>query len=57
MVSISITPLMNVALKKKETEKKEEQKTNASERINLQHIMELREKFEAADTDNGDSLD
>lgn len=23
----------------------------------MQHIMELREKFEAADTDNGDSLD
>ncbi len=40
----------------KKEEKKEEQK-NASERINLQHIMELREKFEAADTDNGDSLD
>lgn len=41
----------------KKEEKKEEQKTNASERINLQHIMELREKFEAADTDKGDSLD
>lgn len=32
-------------------------KVNASERINLQHIMELREKFEAADADGGDSLD
>ena len=37
--------------------KKEEPKSNASERINLQHIMELREKFENADTDKGDSLD
>jgi len=38
-------------------EKKEATKANASERINLQHIMELREKFEAADVDGGDSLD
>lgn len=37
--------------------KKEEVKQNTSERINLQHIMELREKFENADTDAGDSLD
>jgi Ca2+-binding EF-hand superfamily protein len=32
-------------------------KQNASERINLQHIMELREAFEQADTDQGGSLD
>lgn len=45
-----------VTLELEKGRKKEEQK-NASESINLQHIMELREKFEAADTDNGDSLD
>ena len=44
-------------LVQKPPERKEEAKVNASERINLQHIMELREKFEAADTDGGDSLD
>ena len=32
-------------------------KQNASERINLQMIMELREKFEAADDDGNDGLD
>lgn len=32
-------------------------KQNASERINLQHIMELREAFEAADTDKGGALE
>ncbi len=42
----------------KEEEKAEaEAKTNASERINLQHIMELREAFESADTDGGNDLD
>ena len=30
---------------------------NASERINLQHIMELREKFDEADIDKGGELD
>ena len=30
---------------------------NASERINLQHIMELREKFDDADVDKGGELD
>jgi len=34
-----------------------EEKQNASERINLQHIMELREAFEAADTDKGGALE
>jgi Ca2+-binding EF-hand superfamily protein len=34
-----------------------ERKQNASERINLQMIMELREKFEAADDDGNDGLD
>ena len=33
------------------------EKQNASERINLQHIMELREQFESADKDGGNSLD
>lgn len=32
-------------------------KQNASEKINLQHIMELREAFEAADTDKGGALE
>jgi hypothetical protein len=32
-------------------------KQNASEKINLQHIMELREAFEAADTDHGGALE
>jgi Ca2+-binding EF-hand superfamily protein len=34
-----------------------EEKKNASERINLQHIMELREAFESADVDGGNDLD
>jgi enoyl-CoA hydratase/carnithine racemase len=34
-----------------------DRKQNASERINLQMIMELREKFEAADDDGNDGLD
>ena len=34
-----------------------EEKKNASERIDLQHIMELREAFEEADADGGGSLD
>ena len=34
-----------------------DEKQNASERINLQHIMELREAFEAADTDQGGALE
>lgn len=33
-----------------------EAKQNASERINLQHIMELREAYEKADADGGGSL-
>lgn len=32
-------------------------KQNASDKINLQHIMELRELFEAADTDKGGALE
>ena len=32
-------------------------KQNASERINLQHIMELREAFDIADTDSGGALE
>ena len=32
-------------------------KQNASERINLQHIMELREAFDIADTDKGGALE
>lgn len=46
-----------------ETEEKKEEhggaeaKQNASERINLQHIMELREAFESADKDGGNDLD
>ena len=32
-------------------------KQNASDKINLQHIMELREIFELADTDKGGSLE
>ena len=35
---------------------KEPEKGNASERINLQHIMELREAFDIADTDHGGDL-
>jgi len=35
----------------------ENEKQNASEKINLQHIMELREAFEAADTDKGGELE
>ena len=34
-----------------------DEKKNASETINLQHIMELREAFEEADTDQGGSLE
>ena len=34
----------------REVKAKVEEKQNASERINLQHIMELREKFIEADT-------
>ena len=34
-----------------------DEKQNASERINLQHMMELREAFEAADTDQGGALE
>ena len=30
---------------------------NASERINLQHIMELREAFDIADADKGGALE
>jgi hypothetical protein len=33
------------------------EKQNASERINLQHIMELREAFDIADTDKGGALE
>ena len=33
------------------------QKSNASERINLQNIMELREAFDLADLDRGGALD
>jgi Ca2+-binding EF-hand superfamily protein len=42
-----------------ETEEKKEPEVqkNASERINLQHIMELREAFESADKDGGNDLD
>jgi hypothetical protein len=32
-------------------------KKTASEQINLQHIMELREAFEEADTDKGGELE
>jgi hypothetical protein len=32
-------------------------KKNPSERIDLQHIMELRESFEIADDDGNDGLD
>jgi len=35
----------------------EVEKQNASDKINLQHIMELRELFEAADTDKGGALE
>ena len=35
----------------------QDEKKNASETINLQHIMELREAFEEADTDQGGSLE
>jgi len=42
---------------KSEADKQEASKQNASERINLQHIMELREAFERADVDGGNSLD
>ena len=38
-------------------EEPEAEKQNASERINLQHIMELREAFDIADTDKGGELD
>ena len=47
----------------KEKEKEEDgddaggEKQNASERINLQHIMELREAFDIADTDHGGALE
>jgi hypothetical protein len=43
--------------KKDETGAEVEVKQNASERINLQHIMELREAFESADKDGGNDLD
>lgn len=35
----------------------ENDKLNASEKINLQHIMALRDAFEAMDTDKGGALD
>ncbi len=41
----------------KKEEEGEGEKGNASEKINLQHIMELREAFEAADTDKGGALE
>jgi hypothetical protein len=34
-----------------------EQTLNASDRINLQHIMELRESFDNADLDKGGALE
>jgi len=43
--------------KNKKKNKGNDEKKNASERINLQHIMELREQFEKADEDDGESLD
>jgi len=43
--------------KSKKKNKGNDEKKNASERINLQHIMELREQFEKADEDDGESLD
>lgn len=41
----------------KDEEKGGDEKLNASERIDLQHIMELREAFEQADKDNSYELD
>ena len=46
-----------VEAKKEEEKKGDDGQKNASERINLQHIMELREAFESADVDGGNSLD
>jgi len=43
--------------RKSKKKKGNDEKKNASERINLQHIMELREQFEKADEDDGESLD
>ena len=45
------------AITRPEEETPQDEKKNASERINLQQIMELREAFEIADTDGGGALD
>jgi len=45
------------AITRPEEEAPQDEKKNASERINLQQIMELREAFEIADTDGGGALD
>ena len=40
-----------------EPEEQQVEKSNASERINLQNIMELREAFDLADLDRGGALE
>lgn len=47
---------MSVAGKKEEKPAEDDKKGSASERINLQHIMELREIFDQADADGGGDL-
>ena len=45
------------AAEKDEADVTAQEKSNASERINLQNIMELREAFDLADTDSGGALE
>ena len=53
----TLNQILNKNLSKDDEVSQFSRKQNASDKINLQHIMELRELFEAADTDKGGALE